>query len=267
MKKLLICLALMIALTMGFAFAEETAVPFGESYTFETQITPDGRARLTADDGEYETLSFTVTMKGSRGPMHFKKFYGGDIELKGTEAVGEFAVTLNDYAGDAEIDLKNIVLFTLRAENGDMQKGYKLMNWEMLGSYDLPMVSGQPISVFKRYDFDEDDENPMQYLAVHSFNDGVETVQLMEMHDPRAKEDTFRIIYPELRRKSRGAAVKELQAKLRELGLLSGSSVDGVYGPGTAESVKSAQKLLGFEETGVATHEFQRALYKYEAED
>ena len=254
-------LALVLMLMLAFSAFAQTVVPYGEELTFQTQITPEGKARLKAE-ADYETLSFTIKLKGNRGPRHFKKFYEEDFALKGNEAVAEIQLTLNDYEGGLELNPNNIILLTMQAENGDKASGYQMMNWEMSGSNDLPMVSNLPITAFKRYDFDEESENPMRYLVVHSFNDGVEETYLMELADPE-EEGSFYIIYDELKRKSRGKAVKQLQTKLKELGLLSGSTVDGVYGPGTAESVKAAQKLLGFEETGVATHEFQKALYKY----
>lgn len=262
MCRRILCLLTLLVLLFAAAWAEESIVPYGESLSFETQITPDGRARTKADGGDFETLSFTIEMTGNRGPVHFKKFYEEDFALKGTEAVAEFKLTLNDYEGEAEINPNRIILITLQAENGDTAAGYQLTNWEMGGSTQLPMVSNLPITAFKRYDFDEDDANPMRYLVVHSFNNGVEETYLLDMRDPEGG-NSFYIVYDELKRKSRGKAVKELQTKLSELGLLKGSSIDGVYGPNTAESVKAAQKLLGFEETGVATHEFQKALYKY----
>ena len=256
-KMLAGCLAIML---LACAAMAETIIPYGEELQFETQVTSEGVARLHGES-DYETLSFTIRLTANHGPMHFKKYYGGDFALKGNEAVVKLELRLNDAEG-LEINPNRVILLTMQAENGETASGYQMMDWEMGGNTEFTLGS-KPISVFKRYDFDEEDENPMRYLVVHSFNDGVEETYLMELADPE-KEGSFYIVYPELKRKSRGQAVKELQARLKEMGLLTGSSVDGVYGPGTAESVKVAQKLLGFEETGVATHEFQKALYKFE---
>ena len=261
MCRKILAIALMLMLCFA-ACAEEAILPFGEALTFETQITADGRARLSADEADYATLSFTLQIEDNRGPMHFKKYYGDSYQLSGKEAVLEISLRLNDYEGEAAINPNRIILLTLQDENGETAKGYQMTNWEMDGTNVIPMNANLPISVFKRYDYDEDAPFNMRYLVVHSFNDGVEETYLMDMVDPDGK-NTFTIVYDELKRKSRGKAVKELQTRLKELGLLTGSSVDGVYGPNTAESVKAAQKLLGFEETGVATHEFQKALYKY----
>ena len=49
---------------------------------------------------------------------------------------------------------------------------------------------------------------------------------------------------------SRGACVQKLQEKLIELGFLTGKA-DGIYGPMTGNALKSLQKALGQEETGV----------------
>lgn len=261
MFRKMLSMALLLVMLLTAACAEAVIVPYGEELSFQTQITPSGKARLKAGT-PYETLSFTIKVTGNRGPVHFKKYYAEDFALKGTEAVAQIQLTLNDYQGQAKINPNNIILLTMQAENGDKANGYQMMNWEMGGNTDLPMVSNLPITAFKRYDFDEDDPNPMRYLVVHAFNNGAEQTYLMELADP-AEQGSFYIIYDELKRKSRGKAVKELQKKLDELGLLKGSSIDGVYGPNTAESVKAAQLLLGFEETGVATHAFQKALYKY----
>lgn len=264
MIRKILSLLLTLLTLLSVAGAEATVIPFGEELHIQTQINADGEARLHGE-ADYETLNFTLRMSGNRGPVHFKKYYEDSFSLKGNEAVAEFSLTLEDYDGDCKIDPNRIILFTLQAENGETASGYRLMNWEMGGSDDLPMTAGVPITLFKRYDFDEDDENPMRYLAVHCFNDGAEEVYLLDMQEPDG-ENTFYVVYDELKRKSRGKAVRALQSKLQELGLLTGSSVDGVFGSGTAESVKAAQKLLGFEETGIATHEFQKALYKYQIE-
>ena len=62
---------------------------------------------------------------------------------------------------------------------------------------------------------------------------------------------------------SRGEEVKKLQAKLIELGLLTGSP-DGQYGKYTASAVQIMQKKFGMEQTGVATASFLKKLYGVE---
>lgn len=53
-----------------------------------------------------------------------------------------------------------------------------------------------------------------------------------------------------LKKGSKGAEVKEVQAKLKELGFLSGS-VDGIFGQATEKAVKSFQKSVGLTTDGV----------------
>ena len=257
-----ICALLLIVIMLVSAACAEEIIPFGEELTFETQITADGKARLNGEE-LYETVAFTLKVTGNRGPVHFKKHYEEAFALNGKEAVAEIELVLH---AERELNPNQTFLITLRAENGDAAKGYQLMDWEIGGDTTFAVPGENKVRIFKRYDFDEDDANPMRYLVIHSFNDGVEQTYLMDMRDPDG-ESSFYVVYEELRRKSRGKAVKELQTRLSELGLLKGSSIDGVYGPATAESVKSAQKLLGFEETGIADHDFQKALYKYQIEE
>lgn len=59
---------------------------------------------------------------------------------------------------------------------------------------------------------------------------------------------------------SSGEAVKRLQQKLVDMGLLN-DKVDGVFGQKTAAAVCAAQKLLGYEETGIASEEFREVLF------
>ena len=58
-----------------------------------------------------------------------------------------------------------------------------------------------------------------------------------------------------LKHGDRGAAVKELQSALVDLGIDVPGGVDGIYGKGTAEAVKKVQSEGGLEATGVADAE------------
>ncbi len=66
--------------------------------------------------------------------------------------------------------------------------------------------------------------------------------------------------YTALQTGSRGASVKQLQTRLKELGYYSGK-IDGAYGSGTAAAVKAFQKKHGFSQTGKADALTQTALY------
>lgn len=67
-------------------------------------------------------------------------------------------------------------------------------------------------------------------------------------------------VYEELKNRSQGEAVRRLQARLIELGLLSGEP-DGVYGKYTAQAVSAYQQSHGLESTGVADHDTQARLF------
>lgn len=68
-----------------------------------------------------------------------------------------------------------------------------------------------------------------------------------------------------LRKGSTGSAVKALQTKLKELGFYTGS-IDGVYGNGTRNAVKSFQRKKGLSADGVAGAKTLAALNSAKAE-
>jgi len=63
----------------------------------------------------------------------------------------------------------------------------------------------------------------------------------------------------DLGRESEGKDVLNLQTRLRDLGIYAGE-LDGKYGGGTVNAVREAQRLMGREETGVASPAFIAAL-------
>ena len=67
-----------------------------------------------------------------------------------------------------------------------------------------------------------------------------------------------------LRTGASGAAVKQLQQRLKELGYYTGS-VDGSYGAGTASAVKDFQAANNLGADGVAGSKTQEAMYSYYA--
>lgn len=56
--------------------------------------------------------------------------------------------------------------------------------------------------------------------------------------------------FPILRRGATGETVRGLQSRLRAIGVYNGE-VDGVFGSGTEEAVKAAQRKFGLEEDGI----------------
>ena len=65
-------------------------------------------------------------------------------------------------------------------------------------------------------------------------------------------------------RYSEGEDVRDLQMRLRDLGLYT-EEISGVYQVPTVTAVRQAQALMGMEQTGVASLEFQKALYAGDA--
>lgn len=68
------------------------------------------------------------------------------------------------------------------------------------------------------------------------------------------------VSYATLENGDSGTAVKNLQARLKELGYLSGSA-DGKFGNATENAVKAYQKAAGLKETGVATATLQKEIF------
>ncbi|MDO4867026.1 MAG: SH3 domain-containing protein [Clostridia bacterium] len=65
-------------------------------------------------------------------------------------------------------------------------------------------------------------------------------------------------------RYSKGSDVRDLQTRLRDLGIFN-DEIDGEYGGSTVNAVRQAQRLMGVEESGVATLEFQDVIYSDDA--
>ena len=63
---------------------------------------------------------------------------------------------------------------------------------------------------------------------------------------------------------SKGSQVRDLQTRLRDLGIFS-DEISGRYGGSTVNAVRQAQRLMGDEESGVATSEFREAIYADDA--
>ena len=110
----------------------------------------------------------------------------------------------------------------------------------------------------------------MEYMVVTAYNEGVETVYWFQMTDPvaeaaeaaaRAAEEARIEAESKMTVGSEGENVKQLQQKLIELNLLSGSP-DGKFGKYTAEAVKVLQGRYGMEQTGVTSKEFLDKLYE-----
>ena len=265
---------------------EPVIVPFGESCTFDTQITSTGSARLVADDAAYETLNLTLRVDAYKDPAYFEATYSDTYNLQGNEAAIMFDLTLNGYTGTTEIIPQNFLLITCCGEDASVTaQSFQLMDSEIAGKTNIAITSDVTSTLYKRYDYNAD-QGDMVYMVVTTYNDGKAATYWFEMQGPEeepvaeAEAETETTAPAEtatttetsdsgidpniwLTVGSRGEEVKKLQAKLIELGLLTGSP-DGQYGKYTASAVQIMQKKFGMEQTGVATASFLEKLYSGE---
>ena len=132
-------------------------MPYGESFTYTTQIKADGNARVEATDEPYETVSFTQTMKNFMRPTDFANKYSTQYKLQGNEAGAGFELVLNDYTGEATIVPQNVVDISLRSESGNtVERGYQLMDAEIAGNYNVALNTNVPQMLYKRYQYSND---------------------------------------------------------------------------------------------------------------
>ncbi len=235
-------------------------VPYGESFTYSTQIRADGNARVEADDEPYETISFTQTMKAFMRPSDFAAKYATIYKLQGNEAGAGFELVLNDYAGSAAIVPQNVVDISLRSESGNsVERGYQLMDAEMGGNYGVALTPNVPKTLYKRYPYSNVGEE-MFYLVVTTYNDGVPRMILFQLESDEPEPEPP-VIYNTLQRGITSDEVANMQARLVELGYLNGVA-DGQFGPMTEEAIKAAQRAFGLEPNGIADNAFQQKLYE-----
>ena len=237
-------------------------VPFGESYTFDTEITSDGKARLDADDEDYETISFTATVKEYLLPSDFADRYAGEFRLSGDEAGASFDLLLNTPV-EAAVKPQNIIDVAFCSATGNtVDRGFQIMDAEISGSFDVTVAPGVSTTLYKRYAWNAESEE-MRYLVVCSFIGGQERIVLFDLEgarpaaEPIAEPETT---YPTLTKGDRSEAVKALQTRLVELKYLS-EKPDGIFGKNTEKAVKDAQKDFEMEVTGVADNAFQQRLF------
>ena len=237
-------------------------VPFGESYTFDTQIKADGQARLVADDGEYETISLTMTMVNYMLPKDFADKYANQYRLSGTEAGAGFELILNDYTGDLEIIPEDVIKLALESESGNVELGFRLMDAEINGNYGVKIDTNTPKVLYKRYQYTNVGE-PMEYLVVSCYNDGVEGRILFELESDVVPESSPAVVYSTLQKGAKGEDVIVLQQALIDQGFLEGTA-DGDFGSKTEQAIKDAQKKFEMEQTGIADAAFQQRLHSSE---
>ena len=248
--------------------AEPIIVPFGQTRTLETQILADGSKRTIASDDPYETLNLTMKVDAYKNPEYFQQQYATQYKLQGDEAAVEFDITLNGYTGVAEIIPQNFLLITFIGSDPSITiPGYQLMDAEIAGKRDISITSDITTKLYKRYPHTVE-QGDMQYMAVTTYNDGVEAVYWFEILAPEpdptpeaeASEAASASDGSGLTVGSQGDDVIKLQKALIKAGVLSGNP-DGKFGNYTAEAIKQMQKRFGMEQTGIADQAFLDRLY------
>ena len=234
-------------------------VPFGESYTYTTQVKLDGSARMEADTDPFETLNFTQSMREYLKPSDFADRYSTEYRLQGDEAGAGFDLTLNDYVGTSVIIPQNVIDVGFCSATGEtVERGYQLMDKAIGGNYDVVVEPGTTKTLFKRYAYSSIGEE-MKYLVVTTYKDGRQEIILFELEGEEPPEAV--IVYPIMQKGLKSADVKNMQERLIELGYLKGKA-DGDFGKGTEAAVKAAQEAFGMEVNGVADNVFQQKLYE-----
>ncbi len=235
-------------------------VPYGESFTYATQVKADGNARVEATDDPYETVNFTQTMKQFMRPTDFANKYSTVYKLQGNEAGAGFELILDDYTGETTIVPQNVVDFTLRSESGDtVERGYQLMDAEMGGNYNVALNTNVPQMLYKRYEYSTEREE-MAYLVVTTYNDGVPQQILFQLESDEVEEEP-EIVYGTLQRGIKSDDVAAMQQRLIDLGYLTGTA-DGSFGQMTEDAIKAAQEAFGMEANGIADNDFQQKLFE-----
>ena len=235
-------------------------VPYGESFTYTTEINADGNARVEATDAPYETVCFTQTMKNYMRPTDYAAKYATQYKMQGDEAGASFELTLIDYTGNSTIIPQNVVDVGLRSESGNtVEHGYQLMDAEIDGKYGIALPTNTPTTFYKRFSYPAEGED-MKYLVITTYKNGQTQMILFELEDDKPEPEP-EVIYPVLQRGLANDDVLNMQNRLVELGYLN-VTPDGTFGPKTEEAIKSAQAAFGMEVNGIADNAFQQKLFE-----
>lgn len=247
---------------------EVVVVPFGTTQTLTAQINADGTARKTNDAQPFETLNFDLRITRHLTNDYYLDTYSTKYQMQGNEAGVEFEITLTDYTGTQTVMPQELFTVGLETKSGVAEQGFQLTDAEIEGKNKVALTADVPTLVYKRFAYSES-VGDMAYLSVTGYVDGVATKYLFDLGEPLRPTPTPAptpvVNYETLDIAARGDAVKNLQAKLIELGYLEGTA-DGRFGEMTQKAIKAAQEDFGMEKTGVATNEFQQKLYSVTAE-
>ena len=244
---------------LGYGPQVVAIVPYGESFTYTTEINADGNARVEATNEPYETVCFTQSMKKYMRPKDYAEKYATQYKMQGNEAGASFELTLIDYIGNTTIVPQNVVDVSLRSESGNtVEHGYQLMDAEIDGKYGIALPTNTPTTFYKRFAYPTDGED-MKYLVITTYKNGQTQMILFELESEKPPEPE--VIYPTLQRGLVNDDVLNLQNRLAELGYLN-VTPDGTFGPKTEEAIKAAQAAFGMEANGIADNAFQQKLFE-----
>ena len=87
-----------------------------------------------------------------------------------------------------------------------------------------------------------------------------EKIEVIQKATPAPVATPTPVPYVTLSKGSEGAAVRQMQNRLSELGYLTGT-VDGIFGNQTKTAIQLFQKKVGMEVTGIADADTQIALF------
>lgn len=127
------------------------------------------------------------------------------------------------------------------------------MRWQDAEFIAKKCLKGTSVKIYKSGEVDED-LRALLLQNSYTNEDGMTYREFLGIPDEEGVMGRY----------SEGEDVRDLQMRLRDLGLYT-EEISGVYQVPTVTAVREAQTLMGMEATGVATLEFQKAVYAADA--
>lgn len=127
------------------------------------------------------------------------------------------------------------------------------MRWQDAEFIAKNCLVGTKVKIYKSGEVDED-LRTLLYQSSYTNESGLSYKEFLGIPDEEGVMGRY----------SEGEDVRDLQLRLRDLGLYT-ESISGVYQVPTVTAVREAQALMGMEQTGVATLEFQEKVYSADA--
>ncbi len=204
----------------------------------------------------------------------------GEYDQATFDAVSAFQVACRvTPTGIADVDIQQQLFASDAPKNGEIKQLYALLQWGDTGEAvralqvrlsELGYYNGNPDGVFS------DDMVATVKLFQRSAGmeeTGVATIELQELafsgnaplspeKAAQAKEDeaAAKVLINPAIRGDENEGVREMQARLIELGYLSGTA-DGKFGAATEQAVKDFQAAIGVEPTGEASSALINVMY------